>query len=76
MWRRRRLKGYQFFAGSFSVFERRPSTLTGLDELTLGTAATWQLTAAGYVVAAAARRHIADGGSIASLPDVLFPQPH
>lgn len=54
----------------------RPSTLTGLDELTLGTSATWQLTDAGYAIVAAARRHLAGGGSIASLPDVLFPQPH
>lgn len=53
----------------------RPSALTGLDELTLGAAATWHLTDTGYTIIAASRRHLAEGGSVDSLPDVLFPQP-
>jgi hypothetical protein len=54
----------------------RPSALTGVDELTLGAAASWHLTDTGYTITAAARRHLADGGSVDSLPDVLFLQPN
>ena len=52
----------------------RPSMFTSLDELALGASATWHLTDTGYEIAATARRHLAEGGSVASIPDVVFPQ--
>lgn len=52
----------------------RPSMFTGLDELALGASATWHLTETGYEIAALARRHLADGGTVSSIPDVVFPQ--
>ena len=54
----------------------RPSMFTGLDELALGASATWHLTETGYEIAALARRHLADGGTVSSIPDVVFPQPN
>lgn len=62
--------GAPIFAATGPV---RPSLFTGLDELVLGVHAIWSLTEEGHQKAAALRRHLAQGGTMETFADVVYP---